>query len=171
MNESEKLEKIIKEYNNKFPLNIVDICNKMGIIVQETVEFPDNVSGVIFKENGNYYILVNKNHSIGRKSFTIAHELGHYILHKDLLDKENELVSYIKSKENGKDYPILARGLEYNKRETEANNFAAKILMPKNEFLKKCEEFQTIEEVAEYFGVSVVAASIRANVLGGWFYL
>jgi len=34
-----------------------------------------------------------------------------------LLDKENELVSYIKSK--GQNCPALARGLEYNERETQ----------------------------------------------------
>lgn len=165
----EKLKEILKNYND-YPLNIVEICTKMGITVQQTDEFPDDVSGIIFKENNRYYILVNKFHSVGRKSFTIAHELGHYILHKKLLDEENELVSYIKSS-NGNVIPVLPRGIEYNKRETEANNFAASLLMPEETFKKVCERSNSIEEVAHYFGVSVAAASIRANNIAGWYFL
>lgn len=168
MENMEKIKNILSKYN-VYPRNIVEICNEMGITVQETSQLRDDISGIIFKENDKYYILVNKNHSIGRKSFTIAHELGHYVLHKDLLDKENELVSFIKS--NGKDCPTLARGLEYNKRETQANNFAADVLMPQTEFLKICEEATSIEEVANYFGVSVSAASVRADRLGSWYFL
>lgn len=167
--EQEKLKEILKEYEGVFPRNIVDICNKMGIDVQETEEFPDDVCGVIFKENKDYIILVNKKHSIGRRSFTIAHELGHYVLHKDILDSKNELISYTKS--NGEDVSVLARGVEYNTRETEANNFAAEILMPEKEFLSKCECSNDIEEVAHYFAVSTSAASVRASKLGGWYFL
>ena len=168
--DKQQLEDIINNTcSNIFPRNIVAVCTKLGITVQETAQFPNNISGAIFKEDEKYFILVNKFHSIGRKSFTIAHELGHYILHKDLLDENSELVSYIKS--NDKICPALARGLDYNTIEKEANNFAAEILMPEKKFICKCETANSIEEVANYFGVSVQAASIRADKLGGWFFL
>lgn len=166
----ENLEEIIlKTCGNVFPRNIVSICNALGITVQETREFPDNISGMIFKENDKYFILVNKFHSIGRKSFTIAHELGHYFLHREALDDSSQIVSYIKS--NNQDCPALARGLSYNSMEREANNFAAEILMPEQEFINQCNCANSIEDVAYYFGVSVQAASIRADKLGGWFFL
>ena len=164
------LENIIESVCGKiFPRNIVAICNELGITVQETGQFSNEISGMIFKEDGKYFILVNKNHSIGRKSFTIAHELGHYCLHKDLLDENSQLVSYIKIRNT--DCPALARGLSYNCLEMEANAFAAELLMPEKEFLSKCEIANSIEEVAEHFGVSVQAATIRANKVGGWFFL
>lgn len=164
------LEEIInKVCGDVFPRNIVAICNELGITVQETGQFNDKICGMIFKEDDNYFILVNKYHSIGRKSFTIAHELGHYFLHKDLLDENSQLVSFIKS--NDKDCPALARGLDYNCIEKEANVFAANILMPEKQFKEQCECANSIEEVANYFGVSVQAATIRANELGGWFFL
>lgn len=166
----EQLEEIIiKTCGNVFPRNIVSICNALDITVQETAQFPDNISGMIFKENDKYFILVNKSHCVGRKSFTIAHELGHYFLHKDLLEGNSPLVSYIKS--NDKDCPALARGLTYNSMEKEANNFAADILMPEQEFINQCNCANSIEDVADYFGVSVQAASVRADKLGGWFFL
>ena len=43
--------------------------------------------------------------------------------------------------------------------------------MPEAEFNKKCEEANSIEEVAAYFGVSIQAATIRAQQTGGWFFL
>lgn len=159
-----------------FPRNIVEICNNLGIIVQETNQFDDKISGLIYKDNENYYILVNAKHAPTRKAFTIAHELGHFYIHKSKLDNDSEIVSTIKSKDFN--IPALARSSsvpipndKYYIMENEANKFAADILMPENEFLAKCEELNTIEDVAKYFGVSVSAASVRANQLGGWLFL
>lgn len=174
---NEELQKVISETCGvSFPRNIVAICNKLGITVQETNQFNDKISGLIYKENEKYYILVNAKHAPTRKAFTIAHELGHYILHREELDTETEIVSGNKSLEVNSH--VLARSViipekraEYFLRENEANQFAAEILMPPKEFISKCEESNSIEEVAEYFGVSVAAASVRANKLGGWIFL
>ncbi len=168
----EKLKTILQELGNKFPRNIVEICNKMGIEVQETEQFPANVSGLIYKKDEKYTILVNAFHTIGRKSFTIAHELGHYIKHKKFLDECSEMVSYIKSKDDNSVVPTLTRCEEhYDKYETEANSFAADVLMPQDEFLKVCNNANSIEEVAAHFGVSIQAATIRAQKTGGLFFL
>ena len=144
----------------------------MGIEVQETEQFPANVSGLIYKKDEKYTILVNAFHTIGRKSFTIAHELGHYIKHKKFLDECSEMVSYIKSKDDNSVVPALTRCEEhYDKYETEANSFAADVLMPQDEFLKVCNNANSIEEVAAHFGVSIQAATIRAQKTGGLFFL
>lgn len=172
---NEELKQAIEQVcNNVFPRNIVAICSKLGITVQETNQFDNNISGLIYKENDKYFILVNAKHAPTRKAFTIAHELAHYILHRTKLDNESEIVSFLKSKDT--DYPALARSsslndCDYNKMETQANQLAADILMPEKEFIAKCEELNSIEDVAQYFGVSVAAASVRASKCGGWFFL
>lgn len=170
------LEEVIQETcGNSFPRNMVAICDKLGIKVKESNSLENDISGLIYKEHNKYIILVNANHSPARQNFTIAHELGHYYNHRYKLDNENEIISYIKSK--SVDCPAIPRGnimledREYNKIEHEANNFAANILMPNNEFLEQCCHSDSIEDVADYFGVSVAAASVRANTLGGWFFL
>lgn len=182
----EELTKKINEYVNDalsktpsmtFPRNIVEICNNLGIIVQETYQFDDKISGLIYKEDDKYFILVNALHAPTRKAFTIAHELGHYYLHKNKLDMDAEIVSSIKSKDINL-IPAIPRtsqlpdmNKDYYSMEIEANKFAADILMPQQEFLAKCDELNSIEDVAKYFGVSVSAASVRANQLGGWLFL
>lgn len=170
------LKTIIDETcKNTFPRNMVDICNKLGIRVQESFNLDKDISGLIYKEYGQYIILINGNHAPTRQNFTIAHELGHFFKHKEKLDNESEIVSYIKSK--SMECPAIPRGntmlqdKDYNKIEREANNFAAEILMPETEFIEQCCKSNSIEEVANYFGVSVAAASVQANKLGGWFFL
>ena len=169
--QKEKLNKILADIGDKFPRNIVDICNKMGLDVEETEDFSNDISGLIYKKDDKYIILVNAFHKIGRKSFTIAHELGHFVLHKQLLDEKSEIVSYTKSKEEDI-FPALPRcETNYNCYETEANKFAANILMPEDEFIKICDEVNSIEEIAAYFGVSIQAATIRAQKVKGIFFL
>ena len=163
-------------YKNNFPRNIVEYCLTKNIAVKETDSFPNNISGLIYRENNAYTILINSNQSIGRKAFTIAHELGHYFLHKGYLEHTDEIVSVAKG--SYFDYPSIPRvngidtdDAQYKKMEQEANEFAAEILMPKEEFLKQCEVLDSIDDVAKYFGVSISAATIRADRLGGLYFL
>lgn len=87
-----------------------------------------------------------------RDRFTIAHELGHYFLH------------YLEPKVAGS--KTFGRG-ERNRGETQANVFAAALLMP-SEFFREAyarvgSDWWTL---AETFGVSPKAAEVRAQVLG-----
>lgn len=172
VNVEQALEEIKPFLENKFPRNIVSICEKLNIQVKQTNEFPKDVSGVIYKENNNYFILINSTHSVGRKSFTIAHELGHYFLHKEKLDRDSEIVSGSKGVEYIPRQNITSSSSdEYRQMETEANDFAANILMPAEEFIEQCKELNSIDDVANYFGVSISAATMRANKLGGLYFL
>jgi predicted transcriptional regulator len=87
-----------------------------------------------------------------RDRFTIAHELGHYFLH------------YLEPKVEGrKDF---GRG-ERNRGETQANVFAAALLMPAEHFraahARVGNDWWTL---ADIFDVSPKAAEVRAQVLG-----
>lgn len=96
-----------------------------------------------------------------RVLFSIAHELGHLFLH--LLDNDGKLIQ----KE------LFARNTTSTQKELEANEFAAALLMPEDAFVLKCRDIRdengiNITKVAEYFNVSVQAATVRGNVLGLW---
>lgn len=105
-----------------------------------------NVRGV-----GDFTIFLPHFTSEMRDRFTIAHELGHYFLHYRYADIHGP-----------KSY---ARGGR-NRAETEANVFAAALLMPKESFAKKwCEHHGDAWRVAGHFGVSPAAARVRAETL------
>ncbi len=87
-----------------------------------------------------------------RRRFSIAHEIGHWILHEGknqgYLCTAKDLSDYIKSPE-----------------ETEANWFAATLLMPRHlvsEAIKgKDPSFAIIEQITRDFGTSKIAAARR----------
>jgi Zn-dependent peptidase ImmA (M78 family) len=102
--------------------------------------------------SSDFSIVVNKTESRARKRFTIAHEIAHFILHRD--DITDGLVE-----------DALFRGGLSSKQETQANQLAAEILMP----FPLIEQLmaqgnRTIEELAEALEVSKAAISIRLGV-------
>lgn len=115
------------------------------------------ISGMIEYVGDGFIITINKYHSDGRRRFTLAHEFGHYCMHREYLinNKSIEDIALFRS-ENTKD-----------KKEFEANEFAAKLLMPKDEFLNIIKNGKTrLGDIAEHFGVSAAAAKYRAYKLG-----
>jgi Zn-dependent peptidase ImmA (M78 family) len=143
--------------NNKvyfFPLDVKYIANKMGIEVKESHDLSDNISGILEKNEYDKWIIgVNANHHPNRQRYTIAHELGHYCLHR--------------YQERFFEDQVFFRGLESTKTEYQANNFASEILMPEDQFLKFLNNgIKDVEELAKKFGVSTLALRIRAKNLG-----
>lgn len=159
----------ICEQNNitHYPVNIVDICNAMGIAVYEQY-LPSKVAGFIGVDDSlreRYHtdkvIVVNLADRAVRRRFTIAHELAHYVLHKK---KDETLYAH----RDVIDTP--QRGIE-----REANIFASNILMPERmvrDVLEELEErdfFAAFDEkiryIANEFKVSKEAARVRLQDL------
>lgn len=114
---------IIAKYQLQAPVDVVAIANELGLNVW-AMELPDSVSGKIFRDpvNGGtrtgFSIAVNSKHSLVRQRFTVAHEVAHFILHRQKLES-GDLV----------DDAMYRSGLS-NREETAANRMAADILMP-----------------------------------------
>lgn len=100
-------------------------------------------------------IVFNNSLSGGRKNFTIAHELGHYLIHRH------------KSPNNG--FECTASNIEQGAGldiEKEADKFAAYLLMPFNDFRSQIPAteyitFQKIIRASERYGSSITATILR----------
>lgn len=99
-------------------------------------------------------ILYNENASDERQRFTIAHELGHFVLHRQSQTAFNCSTESIYS---GSDN--LAQI------EREADDFASNLLMPGNLLRERIEgqeiDFHLLGDLAQEFGVSLEAMCIR----------
>ena len=118
---------------------------------------------MIYIKDGVPIIGVNSLHHPLRQRFTIAHELGHLELHREMITSKVHV---------DKDFPVLMRdpksatGTE--KVEIEANQFAAELLMPEA-LIKQALESEPfdidddgpIEELAKKFRVSKQALEYR----------
>ncbi|WP_428989851.1 ImmA/IrrE family metallo-endopeptidase [Methylocapsa aurea] len=134
------------------PVNPMKLARGMGLEVV-FVEFDredQNISGFYDAEDNT--IFVNGDESPLRQTFTVAHELGHKILHEE----------WAKSG----DYRILMRNQSEESandpKEKEANSFAANLLVPRfmlDEFWPQLGE----KELSRLFAVSVPVIKIRLS--------
>ena len=141
-----------KNYVTEPPVNIADIAKNYGLSIKEvTIEQP-TVAGFIDPQSKTIY--VSSSDSPARKAFTVAHELGHWLLHGDKLVSEPNKYAILYRQplgESNKD-PI----------EKQANCFAANLLVPKK-FLDKYQKdpVYTPEIIADIFGVSKEVIGFR----------
>jgi len=158
----EKSVNILKEFNLlKSPINVNKLAKKLGVGV-EASNFNDEVSGLFVIKDDKPYIAYNLNQSKKRRRFTIAHELGHFILHsksKSLFIDKNKSIMYRNSESSTGEFL----------KEREANAFAAALLMPIPLILQEVKDLNgddIIEKLASKFNVSTQAMSFRLSNLG-----
>ena len=163
-------EKIAKQYNpeglSPFPYEkIVEDKGDLKIYLVE--DLPENISGAtkFSQENNSFWIVINKNKPKTRQNFTIAHELGHYFLHQDIIKTEEVLVDD-ESSLDGTTVLFRLDASEASMIEIEANNFAAAMIMPTELVKNAWATLNNIEECARIFNVSMSAMSIRVERLG-----
>jgi Zn-dependent peptidase ImmA (M78 family) len=150
----EKLQSFVTEQSiTPVPLDVKAIANKFGIEIQY-IDMEEDLSGILSKtEQGGWVMQVNNKHHLNRQRYTIAHELGHFCLHKHFKSVFED--------------QIFFRGVETCKEERQANEFASAILMPEDKFREIVRSGKNnIEDVAQEFGVSTLALRIRAKNLG-----
>lgn len=149
---------IIEKHQKQAPVQTIPIANEIGLKVYKTDEWDSNgTSGAIIKSKklggeSGYACFVNNRHPVTRRRFTIAHEIAHFILHRDMIG------------DGIKDDALLRSGLS-NHVEAQANALAADILMPWSLIRELMDQGKnTVPDLAEALNVSANAMSIRLNV-------
>ena len=102
------------------PVPVDEVARYLGIQVDEA-DLGEECSGMLVRDEDYAVIGVNANHHEHRKRFTIAHEIAHYMLHggEAYIDKPPHI-----------DFRAADSGSGTQQEETEANQFAAALLMP-----------------------------------------
>lgn len=153
---TEKME-VIGDHQKAAPVDVLSIARKLGLEVYETKkgEWPVNISGLIRRsgpDEESFEIIVNGNHNWFRQRFTIAHEIAHFVFH------EHKIGDGIKD-------DVLYRSGLNSEIESEANGFAADILMPWHLVDEQIQAGETsIKNLAQTFQVSPASMSIRLGV-------
>ena len=125
--------------------DLEEVVSKLGGKI-EIRDFPAvEQSGSIRVNNKRDFVIVLPTYTGRlRDRFTIAHELGHYVLHSQLGKRQIEV-------------PRLASG----RAEWEANWFAGAFLMPEKLFTEKLQAGMTEDQLAAFFDVSPGAVQVR----------
>lgn len=160
---------LAKKYNlTTVPFDVEKLANALGAVIKRD-DFDENLSGFAYHKAGSKFIGVNSSESEARQRFTIAHEIGHLILH----DKDD--LTYDKGF-------IMLRDLHSSdgtdQKEIAANKFAAELLMPQDMILEDVRGYGALDLIhqdedtndfinfmADKYGVSFQAMFIRLTTL------
>jgi Zn-dependent peptidase ImmA (M78 family) len=149
------VDKIVKSYGISLKLDEVD----------------DDLSGFLYRDHKakNVIIGANKSHHPNRQRFTIAHELGHYLLHQgELVHLDSDRGAFMLNLRDS----VSSKGEDNDERE--ANLFAAELLMPAK-FLKQdlagkdldlLGGGEVLQKLARKYKVSTEALTFRLANLG-----
>lgn len=139
----------------KAPIPVEQIAQRVGICrIQPLPGDSDNIEGMLCsdpaKECG--VIFFNKSRPIGRQRFTIGHELGHFLLPTHASGERKCTASDLKKNSNTE--------------ESEANEFAQKLLLPSHlltpEINDQSFNIELINRLSVLFQMSFEATAIAA---------
>lgn len=166
--EANKLTKILDIFHQahggfRYPVNVKELALQCADLfawddpISEVK--PANIPGFdggLFKdlETKRWLLLYNQSvESLGRIRFTQAHELGHYILHRQAKE------SFQCSEEDMLNWDIEEKDIE-----SQADKFASNLLMPLHDFREQVTntvDLDVLGGCADRYGVSLTAAILR----------
>lgn len=148
--------KLIKDLEVTAPPIPVEEAAKMAGLLVIPYDFPEEISAVLVsgKSEGKELLAigVNQNHHEVRRRFSIAHELGHYILSHDdnlFLDFTDPALDHLSHSEAEQVF------------EQEANEFAAELLMPLEMIKRDYQQNPDPKALAKLYNVSEQALWIQ----------
>ncbi|MGL3822586.1 ImmA/IrrE family metallo-endopeptidase [Sphingopyxis sp. R3-92] len=147
---------ILKKHMQNIPVKVGALAEELGLrVVLATL--PLNISGMIQPDGeGGFVIKINRFESKERQRFTIAHEISHFLLHRDKINA-------------GVVDSVLYRSNLSSRLEAEANRLGADIIMPNSSVfaemsrLSNMQDDDRIASLAQMFQVSRQAMTIRAG--------
>jgi hypothetical protein len=153
---------VLKRFGgSSLPVDPYEISQRLEIVVKE--DNCEGYTGMILVVDGQALISIKsaiREHS--RKRFTVSHELGHYCIPEHLAGG----LTFYKCTDRDLD-TFDKRG----NKESEANEFAAELLMPEDVFreriMLKDLSYGLIEELVDEFETSLTATGIRFVKLSG----
>lgn len=138
----------------EFPLDLI-VFGRGATLIEKPLQ--NSEGRIVF---GQHSAIITVNSDIpyeGKKRFVIAHELGHYEMHRNVILVHNDTDATLEFFKNGN-------------QETEANEFASELLMPEHLFRKECEgkKFSPdlLRQLSERFQTSITSVAYKYFELG-----
>lgn len=150
---------VLSHYRDRAPVDLAGLARDLGLNVVYDAELGRDTAGFIRRDarrggRCGYLIAVNKRDNARRQRFTLAHEIGHFLLHRDLIG-------------DGIVDDAMYRSPLGDHYERQANRFAADTLLPADLVRQEWRNGnKAIQTLAERFDVSADAMRIRLEELG-----
>lgn len=168
-----KTERLVSDLLDKCGINappvpVEVVAEKMGARLSlEPLSDENDISGILYRDDKHIIIGINSKHHPNRRRFSIAHEIGHLVLHKKDLFVDQEVKV---------DYRDATSSLAIDQKEIQANTFAAELLMPRQFVSREIARIiekgslgtkdKLIQDLSKKFKVSEQAMEYRLINLG-----
>lgn len=154
--EAEKLLRRLELFS--VPVNPVTVAERLKIGVYSAGFHDQAIDGILRQEDSQYRIYVNSLHNITRQRYAIAHEIGHFALHREIVDAfvDPEINMFLATQ-----VATASERDDSGVRETQANIFAAALLMPAELVIREFRSLPIINKLAQRFEVSRQAMGHR----------
>jgi Zn-dependent peptidase ImmA (M78 family) len=157
-------QRLLNQFGGGLPVDVEAIARAQGLSVRaESLE--ESTSGMLVIKDGGGVIAVNQAHHRNRQRFSVAHELGHYVLHRNSAKVFIDAVPVFYRDE------VAADGTHLQ--EIQANAFAAELLMPESTVREMYQrqpvdphDEAAVKRMAARFEVSAQALTLRLAKLG-----
>ena len=143
----DKVNRLIKKYKTRDPIELIEALNINLVYLPKT----EILLGMYHYIQRNRFIFISSNTNFNRKTI-LAHELGHDQLHRD----------YCVSGGAFHDQTVLN---PTNKFETEANIFAAHLLISDEDILDNINDQVCDYEIAGQLGVDINLLNLKISEL------
>lgn len=149
---------VVSRFLDRAPVPLGEMAAELGLTVNVEAILAPEISGQITRVRraggDGYHIDVNLLDSGVRRRFTLAHEIAHFLLHREYL--EDELTD-----------DRMYRSRLGDRQERQANKLAAQLLMPANLVRVAWRAgARDVAGLASAFDVSTQAMEIRLKELG-----
>lgn len=158
----------IRRQASTVPVNIEAIIRGLGLDVKKNAQLRPGISGQIKRLPGDRFEVSSSSaEHYFRQRFTLAHELGHYLLHRSLIGAGVDDDTKYRSTSEGEFYNTSIDLIH----ERQANSFAASILLPEHLLRQEIARRELdgpvkVEDLYKAFQVSRSAMEWRLKNLG-----
>lgn len=136
--------------HSKPPFRPAEYAKLLGVERIVKQPFDPSTSAMVLKHENNTVIHVNETHSLSRRNFSIAHELGHLLL-DEIVEQKNQFA-----------FRSLCQASEEEKL---CDSIASELLMPREIFNRYLDTFGnsicSVDKLANVFQVSIPSTAIR----------
>lgn len=139
------------------PVDVDGIARELGLAVYK-INLGAGISAQLVRDrnrggSSGFAAYVDSSEHPNRQRFSLAHEIAHYVLHRDLI-------------EDGVTDDTMYRSAELSGfYEVQANRMAADILMPIRLLKREYQYEKNVQSLARKFGVSPRAMEIRLKAI------
>jgi predicted transcriptional regulator len=147
----------ILRFQGATPVDLAGLARHFGLAVKAATLEPGKSGEIRPDGQGGYVIKINRHDSLGRQRFTVAHEIAHFLLHRELIG-------------TGIEDDALYRSNQSDQIEWEANRLAADIVMPTKAIQQAIATAEKLgitnyrDELADRFQVSRAAMAIKLGM-------